>query len=162
GRGLAALGYMLTLQAQFAAARPALEAALNISRELADDADAAFALRYLGLVASAEGQYAAATEYLDESLSLYRRLWSDADVGLVLSYLGDVAVHVHDYERAERLLREGSAVLRRCQYLMGLPWPVRRLALLACIRGDAELAVQLAVEALTINLGLGERQGVAA
>jgi predicted ATPase/DNA-binding CsgD family transcriptional regulator/DNA-binding XRE family transcriptional regulator len=162
GRGLATLGYMLTTQGQFSAARRALEDALNISRELSDVPDAAFALRYLGLVDSAEGQYAAASAHLEESLSLYRRLGSDADVGLVLSYLGDVAVHRRDYEHAEQLLVEGSEVLRRCQYMMGLPWPVRRRALLACIRGDMALAVQLAVEALMINLGLGERQGVAA
>jgi predicted ATPase/DNA-binding XRE family transcriptional regulator len=162
GRGLATLGYMLTLQGQFSAARPALQEALDISREMDDVPDAAFALRYLGLVDSAEGRYAAASAHLEDSLSLYRRLGSDADVGLVLSYLGDVAVHRHEYEHAEDLLLEGSQVLRRCQYLMGLPWPVRRRALLACIRGEMQLAVQLAVEALTINLGLGERQGVAA
>jgi tetratricopeptide (TPR) repeat protein len=162
GRGLAKLGYMLTVQGEFSAARRALEEALTISRELSDAPDQAFALRYLGLVDSAEGRYAVASASLEESLGLYRRLGSDADVGLVLSYLGDVAVHRHEYEHAEHLLVEGSEVLRRCQYLMGLPWPVRRRALLACIRGDMQLAVQLAVEALTINLGLGERQGVAA
>src|SRR5260370_40047032 len=74
GRGLATLGYMLTLQGQYAAARPHLEAALKISRELADEPDVAFALRYLGLIASTEGDYEAATELLGESLTLYRRM----------------------------------------------------------------------------------------
>jgi predicted ATPase/DNA-binding XRE family transcriptional regulator len=162
GRGLATLGYMLTLQGQYVAARSALEAALNIGRDLADTADVAFALRYLGLIASTEGDYAAATEFLEESLTRYRRMGADADVGLLLSYLGDVAIHLRDFDRAQLLFEESSALLARIRYTMGLPWPLRRQAHIARLRGDPRRAVKLCIEALALNREIGEWQGVAA
>jgi len=162
GRGLATLGYMLTLQGQYATARPHLEAALQISRELADEPDVAFALRYLGLIASTEGDYAAATEFLGESLTLYRRMGADADVGLLLSYLGDVAIHRQDFKRAQLLFEESRELLKRIRYMLAMPWPVRRLAHIARLRGDAHQAVKLCLESLAINREIDEWQGVAA
>src|SRR5439155_25054324 len=106
--------------------------------------------------------YAAATTFLEERLSLYRPLGANADVGLLLSYLGDVAIYVNDLERAQRLFEESSALLTRIRYLLAMPWPVRRLAHIARLCGDAPTAVQLCIESLNINLSVDERQGVAA
>jgi tetratricopeptide (TPR) repeat protein len=162
GRGLATLGYMLTLQGRYTEARPHVAAALEISRQLGDLPDEAFALRYLGLIDSAQGAYAAASDFLADSLTLYRTMSADADVGLLLSYLGDVAIYLGELDRAQPLFEESSAILTRIRYLLAMPWPVRRLAYIARLRGDAVRAVQLSIQSLNINLEVDERQGVAA
>jgi DNA-binding CsgD family transcriptional regulator len=46
--------------------------------------------------------------------------------------------------------------------MLALPWPVRRLAHIARLRGDAQRAVKLCIESLAINREIDEWQGVAA
>jgi hypothetical protein len=43
-----------------------------------------------------------------------------------------------------------------------LPYPLRRLAQLALLRGDAERATQLCLESLALNRDVGDPQGIAA
>jgi predicted ATPase len=161
GRALAALGYLSAVQGQSAEARLRLEAALKISRELNDAAGAAFALRYLGFLASADADYDTAGAFLEESLAVARRIGSTIDIAMALMYLGDVTLR-HDAERARELFEESSGLCRQLGNNMVLAYPLRRLGLLAGLRGDIPQAVRLCVESLGHNRAGGERLGVAA
>ena len=46
--------------------------------------------------------------------------------------------------------------------MIAIPWPIRRLAHIARVRGDLERAVRLSIDSLTINRDVDEWQGVAA
>jgi tetratricopeptide (TPR) repeat protein len=161
GRGLAALGFLLAVQGQFAEARARLESALTISRDIPNGAVAAFALRSLGFLASVATDYEAAAGLLEESLAIARGIGSLMDVAMALIFLGDVTLR-RDLDRARELFEESSAILSRLQNYMLLAVPLRRLGMLAHLRGDIPLAVRLCVESLGHNRDGGERLGVAA
>jgi predicted ATPase/DNA-binding XRE family transcriptional regulator len=162
GRGQATLGYMLAVQGQVAEARARLETALTISRGLGDEAGTAFALRYLGLVASAEADYETAGALVEESLALSRKLGMEIDIAHALMYMGDFMLQRGDHQRAQAFFEESGELLRRLQNMTVLSYPLRRLALLARLRGDLPLAVRLCLQSLEHNREVGENQGVAA
>ena len=123
---------------------------------------ATFALRYLGILASADADYASAARFTEESLAIARRIGAALDTAMALAYLGDLALRDDAVDRARKLFEECAGLLRELHNDMLLAYPLRRLGLLAHLRGDIPLAVRLCVESVGRNRDGGrtpERRG---
>jgi hypothetical protein len=77
-------------------------------------------------------------------------------------YLGDFVLRRDDLERAYELFEESSELFREVGNATTLPYPLRRLGLIARRRGDFPRAIGLTLEGLALNRAGGERQGIAA
>jgi predicted ATPase/DNA-binding SARP family transcriptional activator len=158
----AAGAIFLWSESDWARARPLLEQALAIGRELEDKNVVAGALGTLGATAYGQGDYAGAQSFLAESLKLLRAAGDKHSLGWSLAYLGDLALLRHDHEEAQRLYAEGISNFREIGDINSMAYPVRRLGVLALQRGDYAEARRLFEESLTLNREVGYYKGIAA
>jgi non-specific serine/threonine protein kinase len=145
-------------------ARPLLEEALAIGRELRDPWSIATSLRFLGSVATNLGDYVAAQSFLEEGLEIWRQLGPTAKHGTAWSlvYLGDLALAQGNYEQAQTLYGESAILLSKVVDKSLLADPFRRMAHVALHQGDWQKATVLCQESLDLNLEVGHKQGIAA
>ena len=145
-------------------ARPLLEEALAIGRELRDPWSIAISLRFLGSVATNLGDYVAAQSFLEEGLEIWRQLGPTAKHGTAWSlvYLGDLALAQGNYEQAQTLYGESAILLSKVVDKSLLADPFRRMAHVALHQGDWQKATVLCQESLDLNLEVGHKQGIAA
>jgi len=145
-------------------ARPLLEEALAIGRELRDLGSMATSLRFLGSMATNQGDYVAAQSFLEEGLKIWRQLGPAAlhDTAWSLIYLGDLALVQGKYEQAQTLYGESAALLSTVVDKNYLVDPFRRMAHVALHQGDWQKATLLCKESLNLSLQVGHKPGIAA
>jgi DNA-binding CsgD family transcriptional regulator len=150
-----------------ARARPLLEEALVILRQMGDHVGAAMALSHLGEAERRRGDAAQAAEFLEEALALFRELGVQQGVAATLLVLGDV-VRRSDagsrpaaLDRATEFFTEALTLFRERQDQRGVAAALLALAACARDRGESERALALAEEALSLSHGLGDEDGVA-
>ena len=145
-------------------ARPELEEALSIGRELNDSWNIATALRNLGLHASIHGDYEEAQTLLEQSLQIWQEMGPEERMGSswTLIFLGEVALHQEQSERACLLLEKANTILREIGDHNFLAYSIRHLAQLAWREGNYENATALCKESLTLNQEVGDLRGVIA
>jgi predicted ATPase/class 3 adenylate cyclase len=145
-------------------ARPELEEALSIGRELSDSWTIATALRNLGLHAFIHSDYEEAQTLLEQSLQIWQEMGPEGRMGSswTLIFLGEVALHQEQSERARLLLEKANTILREIGDHNFLAYSIRHLAQLAWREGNYENATTLCKESLTFNQEVGDLRGVIA
>jgi DNA-binding NarL/FixJ family response regulator len=93
-------------EGDLAAARPRIEEALAIARELGDTAGIAYALQRLGELVYWEGNYPLARAHLEQALALRREMGERLKLPEILDDLGYAALREGDYATAAACFRE--------------------------------------------------------
>ena len=143
-------------------ARPFLEEAIAVSRELGDKTILAGSLSTLGATAISQGDYTGARLFLTESLVLLRESNDKHAIGWSLTYLGDLSHAEHDDEQAQRLYAESIDHFRAIGDINSAGYPIRRLGVIALNRGDYRQASELFKESLALNKRVDYLKGIAA
>jgi predicted ATPase/DNA-binding CsgD family transcriptional regulator len=150
-----------------ARARPLLEEALALLRQMGDHGGVAWLLRHRGEAERRRGDAAQAVALLAEALELFRELGVQQDVASTLLVLGDV-VRRSDagsrsaaLDRATECFTEALTLFRERQDQRGVASAL--LAIAACVgdRDEIERALALAEEALSLFRELGDEIGAA-
>jgi predicted ATPase/DNA-binding XRE family transcriptional regulator len=148
--GAGAMGYAL---GEIAYARTALSRACALAHELGDMVVLAQAENLLGRVEHSLGDLDAAREHYTRSLERFRRLPLAWGIGSSLTGMATVHAAAGDPASAERLLDEAASVLRPVgPWFLALALYVR--AILDVRRGDADEAIAVVRESLTLSRGL--------
>jgi predicted ATPase len=148
--GAGAMAYSL---GEIGHARTALARALALTSETGDTAIAATAENLLGRVEQSYGHVDEAREYHDHSLVRFRELALTWGVGNSLTGMAMLQLAIGDLASAERLLDEATSVLRPVgPWFLALALNVR--AILAVRRGNADDAIAIVRESLTVIRGL--------
>lgn len=154
-------GWLAEAQGDYARARAALEAGLDVYRAVGHERGIATCLRYLGSVAWSLGEYGEALGLLEESLDLLRRSGTDADVLRVLTSLGILAVSQDGPADAEARFEEALSLARKIGDVRGAAVSLNNLGHVSLLRGDAGRATAAFEEALEKDREVGEAQGTA-
>jgi predicted ATPase/DNA-binding CsgD family transcriptional regulator len=150
-----------------ARARPLLEEALVLLRQMGDQGGAASLLRHLGEAERRRGAAGQAVTYLVQALALFRELGAQQGVAATLLDLGDVvrrsdsASHSAALDRATECFTEALNLFRERQDQRGVASALLALAACARDRGEHERALALSEEALRLSRGLGDEVGMA-
>jgi predicted ATPase len=161
---LNAAGAILWASGDAAEARPLLEEALAIGREVGDEWNAGWALLHMGTIAYQLGDYGAARPLLEAGLASCRGAGAAGrrGVGWGLIFLGDLALHAGETEQARSRFAESVALLRELSDHALMAYPLRRLGHLALQHGDFATATAYCAESLRLNLAIDDRLAVAA
>ena len=103
---LVRLGAVALHQGDYAAARPRLEEALALCRQLGDERGEVRALGTLGIVALYQGDMEAARVAFEEGLAIYRKQKNDRGAAVALHNLASVAYETERLEDAARVYEE--------------------------------------------------------
>ena len=146
-RLLFASGALAALQVRPRAARPALQEAEKLARELGDGRLAAYSLNYLGLTWAGEGDPRAA-KLCREAARWFTKMDDLYGLRLALLLQGSAAQAAGRLEEAEALNREGVAVARRFGEPRELAISLQNLAAALIVRGRYAEAEALVLEAM--------------
>jgi len=154
-RALHGAGQVVYRQGDSAMARALYTEALEIARQLGDEASIAHTLRSLGLALLSLADYPGATRCLDEALDIHRRLGDVSDVARTIGSLALVAIEAGSYDTARDRLAECLALARQADD----EW-----AIATAIGVDGELALEVGDHAaarsnLLVSTGILRRLG---
>jgi ATP/maltotriose-dependent transcriptional regulator MalT len=161
-KALNAAGVIQWFEGKYAEARPLLEEAEAIAREVGDQRELALAVRFLGHVLYNLGEFESVARSLEESLVLARKLQDRYGIAWSLHFLGDLVLQQGNPERAQRLYEESIDLVRELKEKGLLALAARRLGFVMRGYHDYPRAKALCQESLELNLALGDRRGVAA
>ena len=129
-------------------ARTGLTRALALAHDAGDTDIVAQAEHLFGHVEHAVGDANAARDRFTRSVEGFRALAIPWGLGNSLNGMAKVALAIGDDAEAERLLDEATSVLRHCPWFLALV--SYRRAILAVRRGNADEAIALVRESLTL------------
>jgi tetratricopeptide (TPR) repeat protein len=154
-------GGMVWAQGSVEEARPLMEEAVAIARELGDPAFLALTLRFLGWVALDQRDDEVARSVMEESLDLHRQMDNQVQIGRSLNFLASLARAQGDLQTAGRLWEEVSDVSQRAgdQWAVGIALANR--ARLQQIQGDLKAARSLLEQSLNLRREIGDVRGTA-
>ncbi len=147
-------------RADYAGARPYLEDALRLMREVGDLLFLPRVLSTLGGVDLGQGEYSQARARLEEALALVRATNDPRAQALVAASLGDAARCQGDYARAEEAYQASLALHRQLGNQADIPAIVHSLGYVALGRGDVAAAEALERESLLAQRDQGNLPGV--
>jgi len=155
GKVLRAHVVLLSALGNFDEAYESCRRALEIQRQIGDDAGLAASLTSLGIILQFRGDFESAETAHREGLEIRRRLMDDAGVATSLSNLSSVAFSKNDLSGAETLGRESVAIYRRLGHESGIVHALTKLGLVAGARGEVERAEEIFEECLRMQRALG-------
>jgi predicted ATPase/transcriptional regulator with XRE-family HTH domain len=156
-QALLAIGDMMELQIDLAAAAPLLAQSVALYRQMGDYAGEAKALLHSGRIARSQGYYAQAIVFGEESLALARKCGDYYSTIYALVSLGDIAFDQGNLGRATMHCEEALAVCRQEHDEFGSAYALCILGRIALEQADNSRA-QLAIEeSLALLRELGER-----
>jgi tetratricopeptide (TPR) repeat protein len=161
-RAFLALGGAHQLRLEPAAARPVLEEALGLSRELGDPILIARAQQYLGIVVGTLGDHAGSSALLEASLATWRERGDRWNSGCTLYYLAAIPLVEGRHDRAQALYEEAVAEFEATGDRLMVTNPLRRLGHLALRQGDHARAATWYRECLARSLDIGDQRGTLA
>jgi len=150
--GAAMMSYSL---GELGRARTGLTRALALAHATGDLDIVAQAEHLLGHVEHGAGNLTAARHRFTRSVEGFRALAIPWGVGNSLNGMAKVALAIGDAAEAERLLDEAASVLSECPWYLALV--SYRRAILAVRRGNADAAIALVRESLTLFQQLREK-----
>jgi predicted ATPase len=157
---LTGAGNLARGQGRYTQAQTLIEEGLALQRRLGDRKGIAYALSRLGTVVRERSDYAGAVAIYEECRALYTTLGDQAGAVAALLGLGDIARDQGDAERIEACCRASLVVCRELGYHWCTAFSLSNLALAAAMRGDLDLALDLAEEALALFRAHGIAGGV--
>ena len=147
---------MAAAAGDLAASEEALNAALDLARELRDQASEASILHQLGLRASQEPDLPAARSLLEKSVELRRTLERSDEASMSLTFLAAVALLQSDAVTARRCIVESLEIGRALRDRRAA-WSLDVLACLTTREGNPERALQLAGAGSAMHEASGNR-----
>ncbi len=157
---LYALGESLSIRGQRETARPILEEALALSREI-NHTNLPMILTYLGIIAREEGDYVGARARMEEALESARSFGSESFESVALNSLGDLARLEGDYEKAGRLYDQLMSKPLRNVALFTRPGQLHNQAYVAHHFGDDARAIRQFKDAIDMYRDMGDPRGIA-
>jgi predicted ATPase/DNA-binding CsgD family transcriptional regulator len=145
----------------YAAARAAYEASLEIRRSLGDDSSVADSLNNLGLVLSTQGDLSTARALHEEALALWRETGDQPAVSTALYNLGNLARHQGDLDRATDLHEQALALRQARDDTDQIAYSAWALGRIAREQDDIAKAERLAEHALELFRLVDDRHGIA-
>jgi predicted ATPase/DNA-binding CsgD family transcriptional regulator len=128
---------------------------LDISRDLGDRQQMAWALAFLGYTMLGEPQ--AAMPIVGESLALFRELNHQPGIAQVLNIIGEIARFSGDDDRARRAYEECLAVSKQTGETRRIVYMCQNLTFIALHEGDAERARDLGHQGLRLARTMNNR-----
>jgi DNA-binding CsgD family transcriptional regulator/tetratricopeptide (TPR) repeat protein len=154
------VGNMALELSDYAAARAAYEASLELRRARDDRHGVAHSLNGLGLVLGIQGDMRRARDLLEEALGLWQSLGDQRAVALSLYNLGNLARSEGDLDRAVALHERALAIRHELGDLGGTAYSWWSLGRIERDRANAESATPLLARALQQFDELGDRPGI--
>ena len=156
-----AAGMALAMWGKLAAARTYLQQVAfdSIKASTAEPALVGIALRILATIAIRSMDDTAANDFIQRSIEIWRSLGAMWHVGWLLAYQGDLAL-IHGDAAQAWAAYEASSQLPISPGARA--YPLRQMAYLALEQGQLSKAAALGRESLSINVEIGDQQGVAA
>jgi predicted ATPase/class 3 adenylate cyclase len=161
--GLEAAGGLAYWQGDIEGARAFYQEALEIQKELGDQAGIANALYNLSFTVGAlAGKDPRNTRpLLEESLAISRRLEDRAGIARALWALGDYFTYGEiDYELGRRYFEEGLEIFRQLGDLFHIGWSLFELGYTALVTSDHGIARAYLEESLPLFVESGDTSGV--
>jgi DNA-binding SARP family transcriptional activator len=156
------LGDVQYLASDYPGARSALEQALDIFREIGDQAGEANALRILGQVRQQSAMDSAgAGSALERALGIFREIGDQAGEASALRTLGAVRRQAGDYPGATGLLEQALGMFRGLGDRLGEASALLNLGSTRQTTGDYPGAIIVMEQALGISRDIGDRIGEA-
>jgi predicted ATPase/class 3 adenylate cyclase len=160
-RALHQLGILRTEQRLHRSSMEVLHRALDLYRNVRDDAAAASVLNSLGIVYYSIGEIARSVDHLEESIAIRSRLGAEEALATSLTNLATAVNYGGDPERAVELLDRALAVDRRFDNAWGIAVDLANLAGLLIDRGELDVGQRHAAEALSLFQEAGDLDGIA-
>jgi tetratricopeptide (TPR) repeat protein len=153
-------GILAWQQGDFAAARPLIEANLDIRKAEGDDIGTAAALNNLGLVAEDELDQTAARDHYEEALRIYRKMGDRAHTCMVLPNLGSILIDQGEWDAASLAYEEFLEIAEEIKdpWCTATAW--HNLGEIAIHRGEWKSAADLTRRALLALMELGDKTQV--
>jgi non-specific serine/threonine protein kinase len=158
GKALVRAGGLALYRGDYAAARPLIEASLEIHRAEGDEKGEARALSGVGTVATYQGDFDRARTAIEESLALYRKHGNKRGEATALHNIGYIAVRQGLPGEARRLFGEALAIARTVGDFEVVALTLSAAALAALHEGDLPAARAMLIESLDRALELGARR----
>ena len=160
-RALVAAGTLAFANGDYEQCERYAEEGLELSPQVGDKLQAAWARAGLGIVAMTRTDPESATPHLEEALQAFRELDADFGVARMTTCLGMVALMRGEEHEATPMFEEGLAVARRIGDRTSAYVTIFNLALLTLSRGDHDDAAVLLEEGVTLSEQIGDRANVA-
>lgn len=160
-RALDALGRLLSLRGERAAAEARVESALERWRSVGDESGMASALNHLGGLALKGGAFDRAESLYREALESHRARCDAIGVANLLNNLGEVARLRGATAVAEERYREALELHRAYDEPRGVGITLGNLGFVVRRQGRASEAASLLAESVAIKHDLGDRIGLA-
>jgi non-specific serine/threonine protein kinase len=158
---LTAAGVLATEQAEFAEARPLLDEALDLARELGSLPALELVHTARAVLALGQNDGAQAHAEFSAALRICRVLGDQQGVGTRTLNLGVVALQAGDYAAADALFNAGFNTLRDLGNSYALAACISHFGILAYDRGDLAKARASFAECMVMFQELGHRDGIA-
>jgi class 3 adenylate cyclase/tetratricopeptide (TPR) repeat protein len=151
------LGFALAGAADYRAAMPHLETALDAATRLGDGAEQVRALSRLAIVDVNRLDFEAALEHGRRALALAESLGNERSEAMAMDALKQAALEIGDFDTLDRLVERLSAIHRRNDDLWYLQITLFEEAWADAIRGRLDRASARLDEAVAINRRIGDR-----
>lgn len=143
----------------FVHARAPLDEALQLMRQLGDDAGTAATLSQLVGVTANQGLADEAHAYASECLAIYRRLNAPLRIATAVSHVGHIALLNRGEPQAALLCyQEALQLYRTHEDTKGVAWSLNNLGAAAEALGDYPAATRYHQEALELAETIGEKR----
>ena len=149
-KALSAAAGFAYFQGRHAEARRGVEAALEVSRELADPTLEGRLLVELALILAAEDELERAGVLLEEAIALFRRVGSDPLLAAATHNLGYLVLRCGDVERASTLFQASLELFRQLADDQGTAVSLHGLGVTSLFGGDPTGALSRFRESLVL------------
>jgi predicted ATPase/DNA-binding SARP family transcriptional activator len=161
-KALLTIGYLYWAASQHEDAKPYLEEASSISRQLGENTVLAWSEGHLGAVLIALGDYESAKPHLETVSEISKSLADGGKVvmSLTSAFLGDIPFAQGDEDAARTLYEESAALAKETYDINSLTYCTRRLGYLALKQGAFSIAERRFTESLRYNQEISHIQGI--
>jgi predicted ATPase/DNA-binding SARP family transcriptional activator len=158
---LHAAGFFAWSQGFYAIAEEHHHRALNIRRELDDQAGISASLNNLGILAWTRGQWEESCSYYEQSIAIRRVTGFKLGLATVLGNLAATFIEMSNYTGANNCLEEARQLYKELGDIQGISSVLLNLGNLEYQMGNNERARLLHEEALEIGRGIGHAEQIA-
>lgn len=150
-------GRIREVQDDLPAAMACYQESLQISTELKDDLEAAYALHGMGIVEAELGNFARGEELLASSLALSRQQQNHLWMVYTLMQLGNLSFEQQNWQQASIRFNETLELARAAKLKPGIAWMLQWLGTLAVYAGDYARAREMLTESIQLADAIGSR-----
>jgi predicted ATPase/DNA-binding SARP family transcriptional activator len=161
-KALVSMGMLHWASSEHEQARPHLERASRMARELKDQRVLAWSESHLGAALVALGEYDDARPHLEEVRGITQSLPVQGSLilGWTLAFLGDIPFAQGDPQAAKELYEESARLAKETHDINTLTYCSRRLGYLALQQSQYAMAEQCFTESLQYNEEISHDQGI--